>query len=296
MSTLIGMATYGNCGFTKLAVQSFRETVKNPYDMVFVVGKPDDMETIEYLKSEGFPFVYHTYNKGFPSAINDMYDFAWKMNNYDYLIIAGNDIYAYPYAVDSLIEVANTTKNVWVGALEVNVKNIYQEFPESRSCFYGENYNYNFTGRPWECFKNFSDQVGIVEKSTSDIHNLCLFKKEVMEKLGYIDVNFYPAYFEDNDYVHRQGLEGTVESCNVSNARYFHFWSRTIHQGSGGSNNTFFDRNKEYYIKKWGGEPGHERFSIPFDGAHHLIDIPMGINIQDRSLEEFYINYWRNRM
>ena len=100
---LIGMCTFGNLQFTKLTVESILNTVSTPFEMFFVVGKPGDTETINWLENElRVSYILHNENYGFPFAINDIYDF-WKERNYPYLIIVGNDIYAYPYAIDSSV-------------------------------------------------------------------------------------------------------------------------------------------------------------------------------------------------
>lgn len=298
-NTLVGIVTFGNLAFTELAIRSIKETTKTEsLDFYVIVGKPDDKTTLEYLKKNNIPYKYHTVNNGFPASLNDIYDYAWKDNNYSNLIIAGNDIIAYPEAIDSLLQVANTTDYEWVSALEYNVKDLIKEFPNAASSFSGDNFKINnFSSKPWELFKGYSNINTILDNNALDVHNLCLFKKSVMDKIGYIDTNFYPAYFEDNDYIRRASF-AKIKNCTLSNARYFHFWSRTIHQGSGGSTNKFFNLNAKFYKDKWGGEPGHETFTIPFNGKAfpltHGLDLPPVLNIVSRDLEPHTVNYWRS--
>lgn len=87
------------------------------------------------------------------------------------------------------------------------------------------------------------------------------------------------CYFIDNDLamrIHKSGMK----CCTVVSARFFHFWSRTIHQGSGGSTNKFFELNKSFYVSKWGGLPGQET-RVP------------AIKIDNRAKEEEIIQYWK---
>lgn len=300
MSTLIGIVTFGNLEFTKLAVQGIRETVTKPYDIFIVVGKWEDTETKEWVKKEGIPHIVHELNMGFPASVNDIYDFAWKENDYDNLVIIGNDVIPYPYAIDSMIEVADTTDYEWVCAKQYDVKGLCKDYPQAKEFFKGDKYLFtDFNARPWELFEGYSEEV-IADEGTglSDVHNLALFTKSVFDKIGYIDVNFYPAYYEDNDYV-RRAIRSGVKSCTVDNSYYFHFWSRTIHQGQGGSTNAYFNMNRNFYILKWGGDFMQETFEEPFNGGQWKLApgliMESEMNIQDRDLEKEIIRIWRSK-
>jgi len=210
----------------------------------------------------------------------------------------GNDVIAYPNAINSMIEVADTTDYEWICAREVSVKVLCRAFPEQRKFFSGENYIFNdFNSRPWEVFPNYNKPLEIDKAGMSDVHNLTLFKRSVFKTIGYNDVNFYPAYFEDNDFC-RRGILSGLKSCTLNNAYYFHFWSRTIKQGSGGSTDSYFNMNKSFYSKKWGGPFGKEKFSLPFNGTSYNqggITLQPEIKINSREQEERIIDYWRSR-
>jgi len=258
MKTLIGFVTFGNLPFTQLTVNSIRETTRNEIDFVGVVGKPGDTATLNWLDSVGIPSICHTENFGFPYSLNDIYDYAWKFNDYDNLIIVGNDIVAYPYAIDSLIDYANSTDYLVISALQYDVKNLVRDFPETRGYFTEKTFKItDFSSRCWELFKHYSDKQDVADMRLYDIQNMCLYKKEVFERIGYTDVNFYPAYYVDNDYAMRI-IHAKMKCCTLVNARFFHFWSRTIHQETGGSSNNYFENNRKYYKLKWGGDFGKE--------------------------------------
>jgi GT2 family glycosyltransferase len=297
MSTLIGMVTYGNTEFTKLSIKGIRETVKEPYELFIVVGKPYDIPTIKYLEQEDIPHIIHDFNWGFPKSVNDIYDYAWKEHRYDNLIIIGNDVVPYPYAIDSLIKVAETTDYSWICSRQLDAKSLVANWPETKKYFEGPLLKFTDfeTTQPWmEVPAGYSDKVEIDITPLSDVHNLALFKRNVFDTLGYIDVNFYPAYYEDNDYV-RRAVHVGLKSCTVSNSIYFHFWSRTIHQGSGGSTDRFFQMNRNFYVMKWGGDFGKEQYEVPFDGRDFVlgeITHKPVYNIVNRDSEESIIKFW----
>jgi GT2 family glycosyltransferase len=87
---------------------------------------------------------------------------------------------------------------------------------------------------------------------------------EAFMKVGGFDEGFYPAYFEDNDFCYRCRL---AEIPRVTDP----FFSPEVYRNSmtidkDGSLNTNFDINKEKFAVKWGGEPGKEKFKVPYDG------------------------------
>lgn len=92
------------------------------------------------------------------------------------------------------------------------------------------------------------------------------------ETVGLYDTNYYPAYYEDTDYHYRMRLLGK-KIIPVHSSYYTH-----VHCGS----NRFTsyklqqdiikncDMNKKYYQDKWGGLPGSEKFTTPFNGGPEI--------------------------
>lgn len=319
MKTLIGIVTFGNLAFTKLAIRGIEETVRGNLcdsgepDLFVVVGKPDDLETVEWLQAKNIRFLWHRDgNRGFPASLNDIYDYAWpslaeQWNgmsvhsqrgwDYDNLILMGNDVVPYPRAILSMMEVAMTTPWEWICASQYDVKSLVRDHPEVRPLFTGHDFRFSdFSARPWAVHTDFREPA-IHGNSMCDVRNLCLFKRSVAEKLGYADVNFWPGgYFEDNDYCLR-AVQAGIRGCTLPHAAYFHFWSRTIHQAGGGSTTGgHFERNRQYYLLKWGGDPTREAYSRPFDGnyRHRPNAATRGdLLIDSRADETAVANYWK---
>jgi GT2 family glycosyltransferase len=90
--------------------------------------------------------------------------------------------------------------------------------------------------------------------------------EKIFKDVGPFDENFYPAYFEDNDFAYRMTLKGyTVtqdENIPVGHqnsstlAAYNEVETEQHHQN--------FRKNRTYYNDKWGGLPQQEKYITPF--------------------------------
>lgn len=94
-----------------------------------------------------------------------------------------------------------------------------------------------------------------------------MVRNDFLNRFGDFDENFFPAYFEDNDMAYRIKIAGGTYVCRTDASMY--------HHGSVTQNwNPFdpvvdspnFEKNRAYYVKKWGGTPGNERYTVPFGG------------------------------
>lgn len=96
-----------------------------------------------------------------------------------------------------------------------------------------------------------------------------LLPDEVVEKVGKFDEWISPryAYFEDNDYSYRMSLLD-VGITRAENSTVDHVGSSTIKHFDKLKEKTHHDKfrlARDHYEKKWGGEPGHEKFTRPFN-------------------------------
>lgn len=117
-----------------------------------------------------------------------------------------------------------------------------------------------------------------------DFNFWCL-RLSVVPKIGLLDENFMPAYFEDTDFHRRVRLAGLgyVHLGDVpieKNGRVIpaapatHLGSQTIASDAEyaeHNNNTFNTWNRNHYVLKWGGEPGQEQFETPYNNPKREI-------------------------
>jgi GT2 family glycosyltransferase len=149
----------------------------------------------------------------------------------EYAVVSNDDILLHPGTILKIIEGLDDYEMV----TPRNVREDSRVFDEPE---YEEHPDYS-------CF-------AVRPKSFVDIH-------------GWFDENFVPAYFEDNDMHYRGKLAGT-EHMRRMDATMFHVGSVTQnYDGVPVVNHEMYQTNREYYRQKWGGWPGEETFTHPYN-------------------------------
>ena len=95
---------------------------------------------------------------------------------------------------------------------------------------------------------------------------LAAFNLAMVTEVGPWDTTL-PQYFADNDYYRRIALAG-YEVIDTGLPVHHHA-SQTIKSEPHRLflNSVTFPLYEQYYVAKWGGRPGSEQFTIPFNGA-----------------------------
>lgn len=103
-------------------------------------------------------------------------------------------------------------------------------------------------------------------------YSFFLLRQWAYRHVGTFDEAFIPAYFEDNDYDYRIKLAGLIRE-EVPTATFDHIGSATMKNMSDARavyHHKRFRENRAYFKRKWGNEPGREKFKKPFEGLVHL--------------------------
>lgn len=97
---------------------------------------------------------------------------------------------------------------------------------------------------------------------------------ELVDVVGLVDDwSFFPVYYDDNDYHYRCKLAGVewIEdwATGSTHGDGVHGASVTIRSDPAArlANDRSFQHNARAYVAKWGGGPGHERFTTPWDSG-----------------------------
>jgi len=94
------------------------------------------------------------------------------------------------------------------------------------------------------------------------------FTRKTLDTVGMFDEQFYPGYYEDNDYGWRLQLAGIHNAPNHPSMPKIDIdvtCQGTATTLKSGLISVRFDLLQDYYRHKWGGLPGSERFTKPFN-------------------------------
>lgn len=196
----------------------------------------------EFVEKNGGFFFEAEENMGAAGAWNFALDIAFEKSDFNNLLILNNDILLLPDTLKRIIWALNFEPYGLVSAhgtcgefvdeaefltAKTNPKSDYHETPNF-SCF----------GLSRKCFEN----------------------------VGLFDSQFFPAYFEDNDYHYRMKMKKIKAVCDYNNI-FYHFGSRTKLSSPEFCNFIYnnFPVNQGKYIAKWGGEPGKELYTRAYN-------------------------------
>lgn len=104
---------------------------------------------------------------------------------------------------------------------------------------------------------------------TSIGYSCFVLTRSGFDKLGCFDQNYFPIYCEDSDHFYRavlmglnQGSAGLVDLLHGGSA-HLHGGLRTTEIRARNAHTQ--EKNHDYHTVKWGGTPGRERYTLPFN-------------------------------
>ena len=113
----------------------------------------------------------------------------------------------------------------------------------------------------------------------------CAIMPEAIERIGYFDETFAPAYYEDIDYDRRLALEGMTVHVH-QNILVDHERSSTDRNMSPEARKqgaVLYQKNQNYFLSKWGGDIS---FQVPFNRPRpqpdHTIQVSRDAVFRDR--------------
>ncbi len=216
--------------FTKKCIESIFRCAEKYFHLIVVDNASNDA-TPEYLsKIEQREFanskvtvVRNSKNEGYAVGLNQ----GLEHSSSAYVVLCNNDIEFFPDAVNEMIRIAQAQKEIGLvnpNSNEFGLLGIY-------------------------------DKIAIDAGKGTRIERchtsgFCvLVKREVIQKIGGIDTDFSPAYFEDMDLAERAKRAGFI--CVMAYGAYVHHYgTRTFLPVE---KQAAWNRHKELFAKKWGG-------------------------------------------
>lgn len=209
--------TYNNLDYTKKYIESLYKYTKD-FELIIVDNGSTD-GTVEYLKGvkevNGIKLILNKENQGYSKGNNQGLEIAEG----EYIGFLNNDILLSKNWFEEIEKVFQKENAGFVSPLQIESK-------------FADLIKYKYNEPPYK-------------KSFGECSFACVItKKEVLDKIGGFDIEYTPAFFEDDDLKYRAIQNGYgVFVCNSS--RFFHYGSITSKDL-----NFNFIKNRNYYYSK----------------------------------------------
>lgn len=218
-------------------IYSIREHTRIPYEIIVVDNASTD-GTLDDLVREQIPFVSFSENRGFPAACNA----GMKLARGSSILLLNNDVLLTPNWLDHMLTCLYHRHDIGIVGPMTNYASGVQQMKEP--------------------YTNMSDMilkfnVGNKGKYTEvkRLIGFCfLFKREVMDKIGYLDEQFSPGHYEDDDYCYRARKAG-YKLMLTEDTFIFHHGSASFGKKSESQLQAIVERSRKLFIEKWGVDP-----------------------------------------
>ena len=215
--------TLNKLDYTKKFIESLYKYTTN-FELIIVDNGSSD-GTVEYIKSmPQIKLIQNEKNLGFSKGNNQGIEIAQG----EYIGFLNNDILLYPGWFEACERVfLKENKAGFVSPRQIHP--LYANTDEKKYVKY---------------FQESSPEK-VYEKSFDECVFSCVItKRDVLNKIGTFDENFYPAFFEDNDLKYR-AVEAGYGVFVTYEAAFFHFGSVTSIKHVAN-----FEKNRAYYYAK----------------------------------------------
>lgn len=212
----------------------------------FLEVRPDiDNYQKQKTSNKGLILIKNPKNSGFAEGNNIGINYALKQIHSDYIMLLNNDTVVAKDFLVELIEVTEKNKKIGIAG-----PMIYYYNDPNRIWFAKGKISWKFS-RGLNAGYNEIDHGQYNEVSKMEYASGCgfLIKREVIEKIGLIDPNFF-MYFEEIDWTIRAFKQGYL-SYFVSDAKIWHKVSKSGGGIKGRIGLYYITRNRWLFMKKW---------------------------------------------
>jgi len=223
---------------TKNFIESFWSNASVSSRLIIIDNASTD-GTVEYLSllkdssDRALKIVFNKENKGFVGGMNQ----GMAISDAPYVCLANNDLL---FTKGWLEEIVNIFQRYpQIGLLNPNSNNLGERFCEKEISLY-----------------NFANDIrnkyrGVFIEMPFCIGFCMVIKRDVINKIGALSEDFYPAFFEDSDY----SLRTVKAGYRIGMAKGSYVWHKehaSFDKMDKKKTEGLFKRNREIFVKKWG--------------------------------------------
>lgn len=229
-----------NLEFTKAVIDSIEKYTPEEHEIIFVDNGSQD-GTGQHLKFHMKPhwkLIENQTNEGFPRACNQ----GMMLAEGEYILLLNNDTIVSPEWLTGLLECVNSAQDIGIVGPRSNCVSGAQLVTEGK---------YDDADSYIEFAKAFRKSLKGMYLPRWRIVGFCfMFKRELMEKIGYFDERFTPGNFEDDDYCIR-AMEAGYRNMICSDVFIHHHGTKSHNQETF---QALLDTNQKKFEEKWAKE------------------------------------------
>jgi len=236
------IVTYNNIHYTKVCLDSlFRYTEYPNYEVIIVDNASHD-ETPEYLKKVekeniNVTVILNKENRGFAGGNND----GLRIAKGKYIVLLNNDTIVTGGWLSCLKSTLDSDAKLGIiGPVSNSVGNV-----QMISVGYDDVRDMHLWAQ-----KYTSTRENIFTPMKMVGFFCVMMKREVFDKIGYLDENFGVGMFEDDDYCERI-IQAGYDLGYTKKVFIHHFGSASFKKLEDKKYREIWDRNKAYFEKKW---------------------------------------------
>ena len=254
--TSIILLSYNTYPYTKACIESIRRhTEPGTYEIIVIDNASQD-ESVDWLKEQtDCILICNRENVGFPKGCNQGMEIAKGSE----ILLLNNDVIVTPGWLVQLRQALYSSPMVGAVSCMSNSCSNFQQVDasydtlEELDTFAKDYHSHNaLHWIPWMILVGFC----------------FLLKREVFHKIGYMDEQFSPGNYEDNDYSFRVWVAG-YQLLLCKDTFIHHFGSVSFKKRDAASQQRYFDllqRNRNKFLQKW-------KLTDSFDVFHSQIDM-----------------------
>lgn len=231
MSCDIIIPVWNQLKLTKECLESIANKTKYPYRLIIIDNASDD-KTREYLESVKAKFNTHLIrnedNLGFVKAVNQ----GLRVSTAKYICVMNNDTIAAEEWLSEMVSIAESAKEI--GLVNPSSNNLGQHMKGGSLDDYAAGLR---------IYKGQYIEMG------SCIGFCMLIKREVFDKIGYLDDVYHEGNFDDTDYSRKAENAGYLCVRAKGAYVYHHIKSSFLKKKD---YEEIFAKNRDIYNKRWG--------------------------------------------
>jgi GT2 family glycosyltransferase len=235
--TSIIIPNFNGLSLLKECVNSIRMHTSSPYEIIVVDNGSSD-GSVAYCAKERVKLVSLPINRGFPAACN----LGLHISTGNALMLLNNDTILTPNWLDNLQRSLYSSEDVGMVGPITNHASGKQQIQDP------------FTNVNDMAAKYNSPDPSKWQDANRLVGICLLFKREMFEKIGFMDERFTPGHYEDDDYCYRARLAG-YRLLITGDCFIFHHGSASFQKIGEEEVQGLLQQNRQKFMDKWGVDP-----------------------------------------